>query len=122
MKLKLRSKSKCRIRKYFLTQFLCRLFFTLGLTVWMIACIAVLFIVVTNCMGPQRAEATAAAAIAFTTVSYVAEPVIIYIDFMTYKLSQSPRDTSMEFYGKMLVTWGMHVRTTKYINILLPEK
>jgi hypothetical protein len=25
---------------------------------------------------------------------------------MAYKLSQSPRDTSREFYGKMLVTWG----------------
>lgn len=72
----------------------------------MIACIAVLFIAVTNCMGPQRVEATAAAGIAFTTVSYVANPVIIYIDFMAYKLSQSPRDTSREFYSKMLVTWG----------------
>jgi hypothetical protein len=57
-------------------------------------------------MGPQRVEATAAAGIAFTTVSYVANPVIIYIDFMAYKLSQPPRDASREFHSKMLVTWG----------------
>ena len=72
----------------------------------MIACTAVLFIAVTNCMVPQRVEATDAAGIAFRTVSYVANPVIIYIDFMAYKLSQPPRDTSRAFYSKMLVTWG----------------
>jgi len=72
----------------------------------MIACIVVLFIAVTNCMGPRRVEATAAAGTAYATVSYVANPVIIYIDFMAYKLSQPPRDTSREFYSKMLVTWG----------------
>lgn len=71
-----------------------------------IASIGMLFIVVTNCMGLQRVEATAAVGIAFTTVSYVAEPVIIYIDFMAYKLSQPHRDKSRQFYGKTLVTRG----------------